>query len=238
MAGVLHLIPNALGDGPLADVLPAPTIAAAARLDYFVGENAKSTRAFLKRVGASVPLSKPIQEIEIAVLDVSTPEAALPVLLAPIVAGRDGGLVSEAGCPAIADPGATLVRLAHAHGITVVPHVGPSSILLALMASGLDGQRFAFNGYLPTDVAARTDAIRAHEKRSRDAKQTQVYIETPYRNRALFDALVATCAAGTRLCVACDLTLPTQTIAMRTAAEWKRSPPTFDKRPTVFLMLA
>ncbi len=236
--GKLYLIPNALGDGDLQSVLPASTAGIAANLDYFIGENAKSTRAFLKRIDAVVPLARPVQQIEIAALDVSTPDPALPALLAPILAGRDGGLVSEAGCPAIADPGATLVRLAHRHAVEVVPLVGPSAILLALMASGLDGQRFAFDGYLPSDARERIDAIRNAEKRSADLRQTQVFIETPYRNVALFDALVEHCRPDTMLCVARDLTLGTQWIATRAASAWRGVTVDLHRRPTVFLLLA
>ena len=236
-AGRLWLLPNALGPGDLQAVLPASTSAVAAGLDYFIGENARATRAFLKRVDAVAPLAKPIQQIEIAELDVSTPASALPTLLAPILAGRDGGLVSEAGCPAVADPGATLVRLAHRHGIDVRPMVGPSALLLALMASGLDGQRFAFNGYLPTDVRSRSDAIRDAERRSTQLRQTQIFIETPYRNQALFAALVEHCRPDTLLCVACDLTLATQWIASRSVKAWKGATVDLQKRPTVFLML-
>lgn len=236
--GKLWLLPNALGPGDLQAVLPAATSSVAAGLDYFVGENAKSTRAFLKRIDAVVPLNRPIQQIEIAELDVSTPESALPALLAPIIGGRDGGLVSEAGCPAVADPGATLVRLAHRHGIDVRPLIGPSALLLALMASGLDGQRFAFNGYLPTEIRARVDAIRDTERRSSQLHQTQLFIETPYRNQALFAALVEHCRPDTLLCVACDLTLETQWIASRTARAWRGVTVDLQKRPTVFLMLA
>ncbi len=236
--GRLYLIPNGLGGDALDAVLPVPVARIAAGLDYFVGENAKSTRAFLKRVDALASLARPIQSIEIAELSVSTPPAALPALLAPIVAGRDGGLVSEAGCPAVADPGATLVRLAHREGIEVRPLVGPSSILLALMASGLDGQRFAFNGYLPTDARERADAIRDAERRSRDASQTQIFIETPYRNQALLAALVQHCRPETRLCVACDVTLATEWIATRPIRDWGRDVPNLQKRPVVFLFLA
>ncbi len=238
MPGALYLVPNALGPGDLAAVLPAEAIAVAARLDYFVGENAKSTRAFLARVGAVVPLARPVRDVAIAELDVSTPAAALPALLAPIVDGRDGGLVSEAGCPAIADPGAGLVALAHRTGVEVRPLVGPSSIVLALMASGLDGQRFAFNGYLPTDARARVDAIRDAEKRSATLKQTQIFIETPYRNQALLAALVAHCRPDTRICVAVDLTLATQAVATRTAAAWRDASIALHRRPAIFLLLA
>jgi len=237
-AGKLWLLPNALGPGDLQAVLPHATSVVAASLDYFIGENARSTRAFLKRVDAIVPLARPIQQVEIAELDVATPAHALPALLAPILAGRDGGLVSEAGCPAVADPGATLVRLAHRHGVDVRPLVGPSSLLLALMASGLDGQRFAFNGYLPTDARERIDAIREAERRSTQLHQTQLFIETPYRNQALFAALVEHCRPQTMLCVACDLTLDTQWIASRPASEWKGLTVDLQKRPTVFLMLS
>jgi 16S rRNA (cytidine1402-2'-O)-methyltransferase len=238
MAGALFLVPNALGPCDLASVLPAEVVHVAARLDYWIGENAKSTRAFLKRVDALVPLAKPLQQIEIVELDVSTPAAALPALLAPILGGRDGGLVSEAGCPAIADPGATLVKLAHRHALDVRPLVGPSSILLALMASGLDGQRFAFNGYLPTDGRERIDAIREAEQHSARLRQTQVFIETPYRNQALFAALVEHCRPGTTICIASDLTLATQSIASRTASAWRGAQVDLQKRPTVFLLLA
>ncbi|MGI9026882.1 MAG: SAM-dependent methyltransferase [Burkholderiaceae bacterium] len=238
MAGVLYLIPNALGAGALQAVLPAQTSAIAARLDYFVGENAKSTRAFLKRVDGVAPLAKPLREIEIVELNVATSSEALPVLLAPLLDGRDGGLVSEAGCPAVADPGAGLVRLAHSHGIEVRPLVGPSAILLALMASGLDGQRFAFNGYLPTDGAERAQAIRDFERLSTQRRQTQIFIETPYRNQALLAAMLEHCKPSTLLCVARDLTLDSQSIATRSIERWRGTTIDLHKRPTVFLMLA
>ncbi len=239
MSGVLYLIPNALGEGDastLATVLPASVIARTASLGYFVGENAKSTRAFLKRVG----VSRPIQEIEIRELNVKTPAAEIDRLLAPILAGADGGLVSEAGCPAVADPGALLVRRAHERGVRVVPLVGPSSILLALMASGLDGQRFAFHGYLPVDAAERTKTLRELEQRSRKGRETQIFIETPYRNRALLDALVASCAPSTLITVAVDLTLESERVATHSASNWKKEASAFDmhKRPAIFLMLA
>ncbi|TKC83889.1 SAM-dependent methyltransferase [Trinickia terrae] len=238
MSGVLYLIPNTLGEGDadaLAAVLPAAVRSRAATLGYYIGENAKTTRAFLKKVGTE----KPIQEIEIRELNVNTPAGEIDRLLAPVLAGADAGLVSEAGCPAVADPGALLVRRAHERGVKVVPLVGPSSILLALMASGLNGQSFAFHGYLPVDPAERAKRLRDLEQQSRKAKQTQIFIETPYRNRALLDTLIATCAPSTLICVAADLTLETETIASRPAAEWKKAP-TLDlhKRPAIFLLLA
>lgn len=239
MSGTLYLIPNALGDGDataLATVLPASAIARTASLGYFIGENAKTTRAFLKRVGTT----RPIQDIEIRELNVNTPAGELERLLAPIVAGADGGLVSEAGCPAVADPGALLVRLAHDRNVKVVPLVGPSSILLALMASGLNGQRFAFQGYLPVDPGERAKRLRELEQHSRKANETQIFIETPYRNRALLDTLLATCAPSTRVAVAVDLTLDTETIVSRPISAWKKEAGALDlhKRPAIFLLLA
>jgi len=247
MPGTLYLIPNTLGPvdaapGALSALLPTQVQALTSRLDYFVAENAKTARAFLKLVALDHPLSRPLQEIEIAELNVNTPAAALAQLLAPLLAGRDAGLVSEAGVPAVADPGADLVRLAHQHGIAVRPLVGPSSLLLAVMASGLNGQSFAFNGYLPTDAAQRTKRIQQLEGRSRAEKQTQLLIETPYRNGQMLEALVASCQPGTLICVATDLSLATESVKTMTAAKWKAAlaggkGPDFHKKPTVFLFL-
>ena len=243
MPGTLFLIPNTLGETEaLASVLPEQVQHITSRLDYFVAENAKTARAFLKLVNASHPLSKPLQEITISELNVNTPPAALAGLLAPLLAGRDGGLVSEAGVPAVADPGADLVRLAHQHGIPVRPLVGPSSLLLAVMASGLNGQSFAFNGYLPTDAGQRSKRIQQLEARSRSEKQTQLLIETPYRNGAMLEALVASCQPGTLICVATDLSLPSESVRTMAAAKWKgvlaaNKAPDFHKKPTVFLFL-
>ena len=243
MPGTLYLIPNTLGDTEaLTHVLPEHVQATTAALGYFVAENAKTARAFLKLVGARHPLARPLQEIQIAELNVNTPQQALLGLLAPLLAGQDAGLVSEAGVPAVADPGADLVRLAHQHGVPVRPLVGPSSILLAVMASGLNGQSFAFNGYLPTDATARSKRIKELETRSRQEKQTQLFIETPYRNAAMLEALVASCQGGTLICVATDISLPSETIRTMTGAQWKGQlsagkAPDFHKKPTVFLLL-
>ena len=247
MAGTLFLIPNALGPveaapGALSALLPTQVQAVTSQLDYFVAENAKTARAFLKLVAIDHPLARPLQEIQIAELNVNTPAQALNQLLAPLLAGRDAGLVSEAGVPAVADPGADLVRLAHQHGIPVRPLVGPSSLLLAVMASGLNGQSFAFNGYLPTDAAQRTKRIQQLEQRSRSEKQTQLFIETPYRNGQMLEALVAACQPGTLICVATDLTLASESVKTLTAAKWKAQlaggkAPEFHKKPTVFLLL-
>ena len=240
MPGTLFLIPNTLGETEaLASVLPEQVQRITSQLDYFVAENAKTARAFLKLVNANHALAKPLQEITISELNVNTPAAALAGLLAPLLAGRDGGLVSEAGVPAVADPGADLVRLAHQHNIPVRPLVGPSSLLLAVMASGLNGQSFAFNGYLPTDAAQRATRIKELEARSRKEKQTQLFIETPYRNAAMLEALVTACAPGTLVCVATDLSLASETIRTMTATQWKSAKaPDFHKKPTVFLLLA
>lgn len=240
MPGTLFLIPNTLGPTEaLSSVIPEHVQALTARLDYFVAENAKTARAFLKLVGTTHPLAKPMQELQIAELNVNTPAQALNGLIEPLLAGRDAGLLSEAGVPAVADPGADLVRLAHQHGIPVRPLVGPSSILMSVMASGLNGQSFAFNGYLPTDAAQRAKRIQELEKRSRAEKQTQLFIETPYRNAAMLEALLASCQGSTLICVATDISLPTENIRTMSAAQWKSAAaPDFHKKPTVFLLLA
>lgn len=247
--GTLYLVPNTLGpdapqaSDPLALLIPTDVQSIARQLDYFIAENAKTTRAFLKLLSRQHPLARPLQEIDIAELNVNTDSTKLPTLLAPLLAGRDAGLVSEAGVPAVADPGADLVRLAHLHGIRVRPLVGPSSLLLALMASGLNGQSFAFNGYLPTDPTSRAKRIKALEERSRQDRQTQLFIETPYRNGALLDALCAACQAQTLICVATDLSLASESVRTQAATVWKTELaagrlPDFHRKPTVFLMLA
>jgi 16S rRNA (cytidine1402-2'-O)-methyltransferase len=218
----LYAIPTPLGGSP-ADSLSESSLKTIRALKDFAVENAKSARAFLGELGM------PVRELNIEVLgeDVSVH-----------LKGRDLGLLSEAGCPAIADPGAKLVEAAHAQGYRVVPLVGPSSIVMALMASGLEGQRFAFCGYLPREADARKKRIKELENRSRRENETEIFIETPYRNDALFAALLETCAETTRLCVAADLTLPGETILSRTIAEWRRRPEPPGKRPSVFLLLA
>jgi 16S rRNA (cytidine1402-2'-O)-methyltransferase len=224
-------------------VIPDPVRARTASLQYFIAENAKSARAFLKLVGTTHPLRQSLQETHISELNVNTPAEQLPALLAPLLQGHDVGLLSEAGVPAVADPGADIVRLAHREGITVKPLVGPSSLLLALMASGLNGQSFAFHGYLPTDADARTTRLRQLEQRSRQERQTQMFIETPYRNEAMLQAMAASCASTTLICIATDLTLDTELVRTTSAQQWQKEiasgkMPAFRKRPTVFLMLA
>lgn len=249
MPGALYLIPNTLGAPapgalePLGGVIPLQVQMLTAHISYFIAENAKSARAHLNLIGASHPLATPLQEIRIAELNVNTDPASLPGLLAPILAGQDAGLISEAGVPAVADPGAELVRLAHREGIRVRPLVGPSSLLLAVMASGLNGQSFAFNGYLPTDAVARIRRIKQLEDRSRAERQTQLFIETPYRNQALLEALAGACQGQTMLCVATDLTLESESVRTQRAGTWKAEiaagkGPDLHKRPSVFLLLA
>ena len=235
MSATLWLLPVALGDTPWELCLPAATREAACRLTRFVAENAKTARVELKRIGHPVPL----RDLAIEQLPATPTAADIERLLAPLRAGHDIGLMSEAGCPAVADPGALLVRRAHELGLIVKPLIGPSSLLLALMASGLEGQRFAFHGYLPAREPERGSRIVELERESVRLQQTQIFIETPYRNQALFNALLLACRPKTRLCLATDLTLSSEKISTRHVAEWKAaSPPDLDKRPTVFLLLA
>jgi len=235
MAATLYLIPVPLGATTPEAVLPAPVLAQIRPLTHFVVENAKSARAFLKAVGTEQPL----QSLLLEELNEHTPHQALQKLLEPLLAGHDVGLLSEAGCPAVADPGADLVALAQKNGIRVVPLVGPSSLLLGLMASGLNGQRFAFLGYLPSKPAERAKALRDIEIESRKQRQTQLFIETPYRNQQMLETILATCQPSTRLTLATDLTLPSESVLTHTVAEWKkRTPPEIERRPTVFLLLA
>jgi 16S rRNA (cytidine1402-2'-O)-methyltransferase len=225
---ILYAIPTPLGGAP-QDALPVSAVETVRSLRDFAVENPKSARAFLAAVGMPVPIrGLRIEEIG------ENPRA----LLQPLREGRPLGLLSEAGCPAIADPGAILVEAAHKEGFRVVPLVGPSSIILALIASGLEGQRFAFCGYLPREGTERAKRIRELEARSRKERETAIFIETPYRNEALLAALLETCRQDTRLCVAADLTLQSESIATRTIAQWCRAGTTIGRRPAVFLLQA
>jgi 16S rRNA (cytidine1402-2'-O)-methyltransferase len=231
--GRLFLVPNLLGQVPPENVLPARTIGIARGLAHFVVENAKPARQFLKSLSPALPLPAiAITEIGAA----STPQQCA-LLLAPARAGHDLGLLSDAGCPGVADPGALLVAAAHREGIAVVPLVGPSAILLALMASGMNGQGFAFHGYLPVKAEARAEALRGLEAESRRNGYAQLFIETPYRNVALLETVVATCRPATRLCIAADLTLATESVASRRIAEWRGDDFTrYAKRPALFVL--
>lgn len=247
MSACLYLIPNALGhlENPedLSQIIPQTVLQMNSQLRFYVAENAKTTRAYLKQLHQLQPLPCAMQEIQIQELNVNTPEAHVQQLLQPLLDGHDLGLISEAGLPAVADPGAQLVKLAHQHGIPVRPLVGPCSLVLGLMASGLNGQSFAFNGYLPTDPAQRSKRIKELEERSRKDKQTQIFIETPYRNAAMLEALALNCQPTTQICVATDLTLSTEEITSKSAKNWKsdlqaQKMPAFHKKPSVFLFLA
>ncbi len=230
---ILYAIPAPLG-GAAREALPASAIEKVRAIRDFVAENPKTARAFL----AALKMPCPIAEISIARMHEHTSANEVPALLAPLREGRALGLLSEAGCPAIADPGAALVDAAHKENFRVEPLIGPSSITLALMASGLEGQRFAFCGYLPREAKDRVRRIREIEQRSRRQHETQIFIETPYRNDALVAALLEACAPSTKLCLASDLTLPTEQVKTREVADWRRSAPKPGKRPTVFLLLS
>jgi len=228
---ILYAIPTPLGGTP-QEALPVPSLEIIRTIRNFVAENPKTARAFLASVG--MPLA--IQDISITTLDEHTKD--IDPLLKPLRDGELLGLVSEAGCPAIADPGAALIEAAHREGFRVVPLIGPSALLLALMASGLEGQRFAFCGYLPRETAEREKRIRELEKRSRKEDETEIFIETPYRNDALLASLLNACNATTRLCIAANLTLPTQSIQTKSIRDWQKAAARIGKRPAVFLLLA
>lgn len=250
MTGELVLVPNTLDLGAeavdLQELLPLGVIRRASALAFWAAEDARSARAFLKRVDAVVPLAQPLQAIQIRELPrprkgsrEAVPAAEWQALLQPALEGHDLGLISEAGLPAVADPGAALVEAAHAAGVPVLPLAGASSLLLALAASGLNGQSFAFVGYLPQDAAPRAARLRELEALSRRLQQTQLFIETPYRNGALLDAMLATLAPATRLSVSCGLTLAGGWTRCDSVAGWRVKPrPLPDRVPAVFALLA
>lgn len=232
--GTLYLIPTPLGEATLADSLPAAVAERADSLRSFIVENAKTARQHLKWLNVSTPL----RELVLNELNEHTKPAQLEALLQPLLAGQDVGLMSEAGCPAIADPGADLVRLAHRRGILVKPLIGPSSILLALMASGANGQRFSFQGYLPVDATERKRALQQLEQRSRQFDEAIAFIETPYRNNQMLETLLQTCQPQTLICSATDLSTATEQIISRSVSEWPNEKPELHKRPTVFVLYA
>ncbi len=233
--GTLYLVPSSLGVSRTDAVFPPGVLRIARGLRYFIVENAKSARAELKQI----EIEHPIQDIDIRVLPHEPKQADLDALLAPLLAGQSAGLMSEAGVPAVADPGALVVRAAHAAAICIKPLVGPSSLLLALMASGLNGQCFAFHGYLPVREPERGKRIAELERESHSENRTQMFIETPYRNPALFGALLQTCRYDTLLCLASGLTTAGEYIETKPIVAWRKGqPPSFEKKPTVFLLLA
>ncbi len=234
MKGKLYLIPSPLGDYDPEVVIPAPTLELLQRIGCYVVEEVRTARRYLSRAG----LKGHIQGLEFHELNEHTSAAEVERLVALFEDGRDVGLISEAGLPAVADPGSALVALCHRHGIEVVPQVGPSSLMMALMASGLNGQSFTFCGYLPAKTEERRSAIKSIEKTSQSKRQTQIFIETPYRNDAMFSDLLQSCRPSTRICIAADITMPDEFIRTKTVAEWKKENPIIGKRPCVFLMLA
>lgn len=233
--GTLYMLPVTLGSDNVLQVLPQEVIQLAQGLDTFIVENEKTARRFL----GLIKTAKPVRELSLLTLNEHTTDAELPGLLAPLLAGKHVGLMSEAGCPGIADPGARLAELAHRKNIRVAPLVGPSSILLALMGSGLNGQRFTFLGYIPSDKQARIHRIKEIERHSRQHQETQIFIETPYRNQHLLEDMLEHCAPETKLCVARNISLPTELILSKPIKDWKKSElPELHKQPTVFLLLA
>lgn len=228
----LFLIPTTLGESSVEKVLPAEIMQVVKSLRFFVVENTRTARRHLKKMVPEIV----IDDLDFKELNEHTPQKELDLLLEPIRLGHDVGILSEAGCPGVADPGADLVRMAHDQGIKVVPLVGPSSILLALMASGMNGQNFAFIGYIPVKPAERSAAIRDIERNSIKDRQTQIFIEAPYRNTKLLEDLLAVCNSQTRLCIAVDLTLESEFVVTKTIANWKKAIPDINKRPAIFLM--
>ena len=235
MPGALYIVPNLLGVVAPDRVLPSHTIETARRLASWVVETPKAARAFLK----SVAPTRPIAELAIEALPEDGDARQFASVVKMLQGGADVGLLSDAGCAGVADPGAILIAAAHRSGIRVVPLVGPSAILLALMASGMNGQGFAFHGYLPVKADARTAAIQALEAASRRTGHAQIFIETPYRNGALLAALAASCVPSTRLCVAADLTLPTESIVSKSIGEWRGADSAvYARRPAIFVLQA
>ena len=232
--GKLYLIPTPLGDYAPSQVLPAPVFEIIYELKTFVVEEVRTARRFLSAAG----LKGQIEGLDFHELNEHTNPAEVDKLKALFANGNNVGLLSEAGLPAVADPGTLLVDLCHREGIEVIPLVGPSSLMLALMASGLNGQSFAFNGYLPVKPEQRKTALRNLEKKSSQLRQSQIFIETPYRNDAMFSDLLQSCRPSTRICIAADITMPDEFIRTKTVAEWKKENPIIGKRPCVFLMLA
>lgn len=233
MKGRLFLIPSPLGDNEPAEVIPAGVLSMLPSISTYVVEAVRTARRYLSAAG----LKGHVQDLEFHELNEHTTPEEVEALMKLFDGGRDVGLITEAGLPAVADPGAQLVRLCHRHGVEVVPMSGPSSLMLALMASGLNGQSFAFLGYLPAKTEERRQALRSIEKHSSTARQTKIFIETPYRNDSLLADILSVCRADTEVCIAANITMPDAFIRTKTAGEWKKSVPTIGKRPCVFLIL-
>lgn len=233
-SGTLYLIPNVLGDTAPLEVIPMSVKKIIEELQYFIFEKEKAGRAFVKRISPNIQQPN----LVVFLLNKFTLTDELHEMITPLLEGKDVGLITDAGCPGIADPGADLVALAHKNNIRVTPLVGPSSILLAVMASGLNGQSFAFNGYLPIEKSERKKAIKHFEKISKENGQTQVFIETPYRNNTLLEDLLKSLRPQTMLSITCDVTLPSEFIHTSAVEAWRTSNLDFNKRPAVFSFLA
>ena len=231
--GNLYLIPCTLGNTPPLEVIPLLVKKAVEHIDHYIVEHEKSARAFIKAIHSK----KSQQVLKIEQLNKFTNPEDIPAMLAPCHEGFDVGVISDAGCPGVADPGAAVVEQAHLQNIKVVPLVGPSSLLLALMASGGNGQKFAFNGYLPIDKDERKTKIKQLERLALAEEQSQLFIETPYRNNQMLETLSQSLQKDTRVCIACDITLPTEYIKTLPASEWKNKKVDLNKRPTVFIIL-
>lgn len=233
--GTLYFIPVTLGADNISEVLPPDVVIIAQSLDEFIVENEKSARHFLGLVKHKLP----IRDITLKTLNKHTDDKDLSALLSSLIAGKNIGLMSEAGCPGVADPGAKVAALAHKKGIRVAPLVGPSSILLALMASGLNGQRFTFLGYIAAEKAARIKELKSLEQQSKIHKETQIFIETPFRNQHLLEDILTTCDGETELCIACNISLPDEYIVTKRIRAWRQTKlPNLHKKPTVFLILS
>lgn len=230
--GKLYLIPTTLGEMQPEDVLPQTIKRSIDFIDHYIVENEKTARRFIK----SVQPEKKQSELKLSLLNKHTEESDYLKMMEPLLNGMNVGLMSEAGCPGVADPGAVIVKIAHERGIQVVPLVGPSSILLAIMASGMNGQSFAFNGYLPIDASEKRNAIKQFERLSQEKNQSQLFIETPYRNNKLVEDLIQILNPQTHLCIACDITLPTEFIKTKTVNEWKKNKVDLHKRPCIFII--
>jgi 16S rRNA (cytidine1402-2'-O)-methyltransferase len=228
----LYLVPNILSEGEWQNVLPARVLDVLTHTNYFIVENLRTARRFLKKVNRDIDIDKLI----FFELNKYTEARHLPEFLQPLSQGENIAVISEAGCPGVADPGAEIVKLAHQKGFRVVPLVGPSSVLLALMASGLNGQNFAFQGYLPVKPAERARAISALEKKVVNSNETQIFIETPYRNNHLTADILKTCSPSTLLCIAANITGENEFIATKTVVQWKKSLPDLNKQPAIFLL--
>jgi 16S rRNA (cytidine1402-2'-O)-methyltransferase len=230
--GKLYLIPTLLGDSEVDAVMPANTRTLIQGIGHFVVEDLRTARRFLKKVDPAIN----IDALSFMLLNEHSVAEDIPALIAPLIEGKDVGLLSEAGTPCVADPGSALVSLAHDKGIRVVPISGPSSIVLALMASGFNGQNFTFHGYLPKDTRERMSAIKNLETKAYREDQTQIFIETPYRNMQLFEAIIQSCNPNTRLCIAANITTGEEMIISQQISLWKKNPPAIHKQPAVFLI--